>query len=156
MNLAPSAVPPQLGAHQTAIPFFAGVVMLDVIYHLERPLEFLQEASRVLKPSGRLVMIEPAMTMLARKFYDRFHEEPVDMNADPFAQVVINPDRDPFDANQSIPALLFATAQASRADDSVVASTKRRLAELICIPDERRIPKMVADSGRTGRPDVGF
>jgi len=58
MNLAPSAVPPQLGAHQTAIPFFAGVVMLDVILPLERPLEFLQEASRVLKPSGRLVMIE--------------------------------------------------------------------------------------------------
>ncbi len=45
----------------------------------------------------------------AGQFYDRFHEEPVDMKADPFAPVAINPDRDPFDANQAIPTLLFAT-----------------------------------------------
>ncbi len=91
---------------------FAGVVMLDVMHHLERPIEFLKEASRVLEPGGRLVMIEPAMTTLARRFYDRFHEEPVDMNADAFAPVATNPDRDPFDANQAIPTLLFATASA--------------------------------------------
>jgi len=106
--------------------FFAGVVMLDVIHHLERPLEFLQEASRVLKPSGRLVMIEPAMTTLARKFYDRFHEEPVDMDADPFAPVVINPDRDPFDANQAIPTLLFATAPARRRVEQMIPSLRVR------------------------------
>jgi hypothetical protein len=52
------------------------------------------------------------MTTLASRFYDRFHEEPVDMSADPFAEVAINPDRDPFDANQAIPSLLFATAAA--------------------------------------------
>ncbi len=93
---------------RSADEIFAGVVMLDVLHHLERPIEFLKEASRVLKPGGRLAMIEPAMTTLARRFYDRFHEEPVDMQADPFAPVTINPDRDPFDANQAIPSLLFA------------------------------------------------
>jgi SAM-dependent methyltransferase len=91
---------------------FAGVVMLDVLHHLERPIEFLHEAARVLKPGGRLAMIEPAMTRLARRFYENFHEEPVDMGADPFAPVVTNPDRDPFDANQAIPSLLFATQNA--------------------------------------------
>jgi SAM-dependent methyltransferase len=91
---------------------FAGLVMLDVLHHLERPIEFLEEASRVLKSGGRLAMMEPAMTPLARRFYDRFHEEPVDMRADPFAPVVADPDRDPFDANQAIPSLLFATPAA--------------------------------------------
>jgi SAM-dependent methyltransferase len=106
--------------------FFAGVVMLDVLHHLERPIEFLREASRVLKPGGRLAMIEPAMTTIARRFYDRFHEEPVDMNADPFAPVAINPDRDPFDANQAIPTLLFATAPARRLVEQTIPSLRVR------------------------------
>jgi SAM-dependent methyltransferase len=105
---------------------FAGVVMLDVLHHLERPIEFLKEASRVLKPGGRLVMIEPAMTTLARRFYDRFHEEPVDMNVDPFAPVVMNPDRDPFDANQAIPTLLFATTQAQRLVEQTIPTFRVR------------------------------
>jgi SAM-dependent methyltransferase len=109
--------------------FFAGVVMLDVLHHLERPIEFLQEAARVLKPGGRLAMIEPAMTTIARRFYDRFHEEPVDMNADPFAPVAINPDRDPFDANQAIPTLLFATAPARRRVEQTIPSLRVRSVE---------------------------
>ena len=109
--------------------FFAGVVMLDVLHHLERPIEFLKEASRVLKPGGRLAMIEPAMTPLARRFYNRFHEEPVDMNADPFAPVAINPDRDPFDANQAIPSLLFATTPARRVVEQTVPSLRVRHVE---------------------------
>jgi len=104
--------------------FFAGVVMLDVLHHLERPIVFLEEAARMLKPSGRLAMIEPAMTPLARRFYERFHEEPVDMTADPFAPVVINPARDPFDANQAIPSLLFAKQEARRRVEATVPSLR--------------------------------
>jgi SAM-dependent methyltransferase len=102
--------------------YFAGVVMLDVLHHLERPIEFLKEASRVLRTGGRLAMIEPAMTALARRFYDRFHEEPVDMQADAFAAVEINPDRNPFDANQAIPSLLFATEPARRRVEQTIPS----------------------------------
>jgi SAM-dependent methyltransferase len=105
---------------------FAGVVMLDVLHHLERPIEFLREASRVLRPGGRLAMMEPAMTTLAFHFYDRFHEEPVDMKADPFAPVEINPNRDPFDANQAIPSLLFATEPARRRLEATVPSLRVR------------------------------
>ena len=115
-------------AHRLPFPdeSFMGVVMLDVLHHLERPIEFLEEASRVLKPGGRLAMIEPAMTTLARRFYDYFHAEPVDMDADPFAPVAINPDRDPFDANQAIPTLLFATSAARGRVEEVIPSLRVR------------------------------
>jgi SAM-dependent methyltransferase len=115
-------------AHRLPFPdeFFTRVVMLDVLHHLERPVEFLKEASRVLKPGGRLAMIEPAMTAVARRFYHYFHGEPVDMNADPFAQVAINPDRDPFDANQAVPTLLFATSAARRRVEEAVPTLRVR------------------------------
>ena len=113
-------------AHRLPFPgrYFSGVVMLDVLHHLERPVEFLSEASRVLRPSGRLAMIEPAMTPIARRFYQNFHQEPVDMSADPFAPVAIDPDRDPFDANQAIPSLLFTSAAARSRLEAVVPSLR--------------------------------
>jgi ubiquinone/menaquinone biosynthesis C-methylase UbiE len=115
-------------AHRLPFPdqSFTGVVMLDVLHHLERPIEFLKETSRVLKPGGCLAMIEPAMTAVARRFYDYFHDEPVDMDADAFAPVTVNPDRDPFEANQAIPALLFATPQARSRVEQVIPSLRVR------------------------------
>jgi SAM-dependent methyltransferase len=115
-------------AHRLPFPdeVFSGVVMLDVLHHLERPIEFLKEASRVLKPGGRLAMIEPAMTAVARRFYYYFHDEPVDMDADPFALVAINPDRDPFDANQAIPTLLFASSAACERIEKEIPSLRVR------------------------------
>ncbi|MGQ2186064.1 class I SAM-dependent methyltransferase [Bradyrhizobium barranii] len=122
-------------AHRLPFPneCFSGVVMLDVLHHLERPIAFLKEASRVLKPGGRLPMIEPAMTTLARRFYTLFHEEPVDMGVDPFADVAINPDRDPFDANQAIPSLLFATQAARRQVEAAVPALRVRSVEWLSL-----------------------
>jgi len=122
-------------AHRLPFPngCFSGVVMLDVLHHLERPIEFLKEASRVLRPGGRLAMIEPAMTTLARRFYDRFHEEPVDMSADPFADVTIDPDRDPFDANQAIPSLLFAAQPACRQVEAAIPALRVRTVDWLSL-----------------------
>jgi SAM-dependent methyltransferase len=115
-------------AHRLPFPdaAFSGAVMLDVLHHLERPIEFLREASRILKIGGRLAMMEPAMTLLARQFYHHCHEEPVEMWVDPFAPISINPDRDPFDANQAIPTLLFATPSARRRVEETVPSLRVR------------------------------
>lgn len=85
---------------------FANIVMVDVLHHLESPLLFLQEAQRVLRPGGRLVLCEPAITPLSAVFYRHFHPEPVDMGADPLASRSVTPGKDPWDSNQAIPTLL--------------------------------------------------
>lgn len=94
-----------------SLPFpaehFAGIVMLDVLHHLERPVDFLQEASRVLQPGGVLAMIEPGMSPIAYPFYRYLHQEPADLRCDPFESMSSQGPRDPFDSNQAIPTLLF-------------------------------------------------
>lgn len=99
---------------------FTGVIMLDVLHHIERPIEFLLEAARILKPGGTLAMLEPSMTPVAGWFYDHVHEEPVDMKADVFAPVTPDPNRDPFDANIAIPHLLFANRSTQKRVEQII------------------------------------
>jgi SAM-dependent methyltransferase len=87
---------------------FSGIVMLDVLHHLQYPVAFLHEAARVLKPGGRLAMIEPGMSIASKHFYKRFHHEPVIMEADPFEASAEQSGDDPWDSNQAIPTLMFA------------------------------------------------
>lgn len=86
---------------------FDNIVMIDVLHHIECPRYFFQEVCRLLKTGGRIVMLEPAMTPVARFFYTYIHEEPVEMEIDPLVECETNPLRDPYDANQAIPSLLF-------------------------------------------------
>jgi SAM-dependent methyltransferase len=84
-----------------------GIAMLDVLHHLGDPCGFFEEVARVLKPGGRVAMIDPGITPLSWIFYHFLHEEPVDMRADPMAPAANARDKDPFDGNQAIPTLLF-------------------------------------------------
>ncbi len=86
------------------------IVLLDVLHHIERPRRFFEEARRTLRPGGRIVLLEPAMTPLSILVYRFAHPEPVDMAADPLADASPTPGRDPYDANQAIPTLLFRRA----------------------------------------------
>jgi SAM-dependent methyltransferase len=100
-------------ADAQALPFsdakFANVVGMDVLHHIERPVRFLREVTRVLQPGGRLVLVEPAITPLSWWLYRFFHPEPVNMNVDPLRDGPIDPKRLPFDSNQAIPTLLFGS-----------------------------------------------
>ena len=90
---------------------FANIVLFDVLHHLERPRLFLMEATRVLTPGGRVVLVEPAITPLSYLFYRFLHPEPVRLGDDPLADGPLSQGRDPYDANQAIPTLLFRRCQ---------------------------------------------
>lgn len=86
---------------------FDNLVMMDVLHHLPHPTRFFAEAARVLRPGGRLVMVEPAITPLSWPFYHLLHEEAVRMDADPLDDAPQCSPTDPYDANQAIPTLLL-------------------------------------------------
>ena len=83
------------------------VVMVDVLHHLPRPLHGLTELARVLRPGGRIVLAEPAITPGSSLFYRYLHREPVDFSIGPFSDAPLWDDGDPYAANQAIPTLLF-------------------------------------------------
>ena len=96
-------------AHEMPFPdgCFQGVIMLDVLHHLDRPIVFLKEAARVLRSGGRLAMIEPGVTPVSWWFYHFLHQEPVILSEDPFTMNTKRFNKDPFDSNQAIPTLMF-------------------------------------------------
>lgn len=98
-------------ADGSQLPFadgsIANIVLFDVLHHIEYPALFMKEAVRVLRPGGRMILSEPAITPVSGLFYHHMHPEPVDLDADAFAIGSPTPDRDPFDANQAIPTLMF-------------------------------------------------
>lgn len=85
----------------------SNIVMFDVLHHIEFPRLFLGEATRILKPGGHIVMIEPAITPASWPFYRFVHSEPVRMSDDPLAEGLPDRHRDAFAANQAIPTLLI-------------------------------------------------
>jgi len=94
----------------TSLPFQSGsingLVMLDVLHHLPDPLDFLAEAGRVLHPGGRLVAIEPWITVPSYLLYRYFHQEDCSLAIDirrPFGESKKNA----FDGNAAIPFKLL-------------------------------------------------
>jgi SAM-dependent methyltransferase len=98
-----------LVADAQCLPFadnvLGNIVMLDVLHHIEFPILFFREATRKLRPGGRIVMLEPAITWGSTLFYRLFHPEPVDMSMDPLREGTARVDRNPFDSNQALPTL---------------------------------------------------
>lgn len=86
---------------------FDNIVMFDVLHHLDRPRLFLSEASRVLRSGGRIVVMEPMVTIASWPVYRFLHPEPVYLDVDPLRFGDPKKDKDPFDSNQAIPTLLF-------------------------------------------------
>ena len=93
-----------------SLPFRPGTVgafvMVDVLHHLPRPLEFMAEAARALCPGGRLAMIEPWITAPSYLLYRYFHHEDCFLKVDlrrPFNDL----GKKAFDGNAAIPFRLL-------------------------------------------------
>jgi SAM-dependent methyltransferase len=84
----------------------ANIVMLDVLHHIEFCSLLFREASRVLRPGGRVVLLEPGITVGSTLFYRLLHHESVAMNVDPLAEGSPHRGRDPYASNQAIPTLI--------------------------------------------------
>lgn len=66
----------------TRMPFrnrsLRAVVMTDVLHHIPEATEFFRESIRVLRPGGRVIMIEPWVSAWSRFVYGKLHHEPFD------------------------------------------------------------------------------
>lgn len=85
----------------------SNLVMIDVLHHLENPIAFFNEAYRILKKKGKIIMVEPYPSPISLLIYRKFHAEPFLMDVNYFESRGASKLRDPWDSNQAIPYLLF-------------------------------------------------
>lgn len=81
----------------------ASIMMLNVFHHIPRPYLFLQEAQRTLVKHGKIIMIEPANSVLSRYIYKNYHHEPFD----PSGEMEIEPGNPLSNSNQALPYIYF-------------------------------------------------
>ncbi len=79
------------------------IMMLNTFHHIPRPYLFLNEAQRTLKRGGKIIMIEPANTLLSRFIYQNFHHEPFDTKG----EMEILPGNPLSNSNQAFPYIYF-------------------------------------------------
>lgn len=88
----------------------ANLVLIDVFHHVARPARFLDEAVRVLRPGGRVVVLDPYCSAVSTPLYRLFHSERTDLTASPFDDDPLV-DGAPFDSNQARATLAFFRAE---------------------------------------------
>jgi SAM-dependent methyltransferase len=55
----------------------SNLILFDVFHHLQWPGSALKEFARVIRPRGRVILMEPGFGLLGRFIYSNFHHEPV-------------------------------------------------------------------------------
>ena len=98
-----------LDAHH--LPFgdetFDNIILFDVLHHLQDPGSFFSDAERVLKHGGRIIMMEPNISLGSFIVYRFLHFEGMSWHIDPLNPVVWSKGKTPFQGNQAIPTLIF-------------------------------------------------
>jgi len=58
----------------------ANLILIDVFHHLQYPGNALDEFQRVLMPAGRLILLEPCVSLLGLLVYGLLHPEPLGLH----------------------------------------------------------------------------
>jgi SAM-dependent methyltransferase len=95
---------------------FDAVVGLDLVHHLARPAAFFAEAARVLRPRGRIVVIEPWVSVLSYPIYRWLHREGCTLGIDPWDPFghEATEGKDPFQGDAAVLWRLVRTTPPSR------------------------------------------
>lgn len=88
------------------------VLGLDVLHHLPDPAAFFAEASRVLRPGGRLALVEPWISPLSWPIYRFLHEEDCRLGVDAWRPFP-GPDKASFDGDAALPWRIVRDAAAA-------------------------------------------
>lgn len=81
------------------------ITVTNVLHHLERPLDFIQQASKKLRSNGKIIFIEPYFSKLSSLIYIYLHHENTDFNViDPVIEMKNNPLET---SNICLPYLIF-------------------------------------------------
>jgi SAM-dependent methyltransferase len=98
-----------LDAHH--LPFkdesFDNIVLFDVLHHLQDLSSFFSDAERVLKQDGRILLMEPNISLGSFLVYRFLHPEGLSWYTDPFRPEELRKEKKPFQGNQALPTLLF-------------------------------------------------
>jgi len=99
----------QVVSNAQAMPFGDGelraIVMSNVLHHMPNLRLFFAEATRCLRPGGRILMIEPWVTPWSRLIYKKLHEEPFEPEARDWEFAESGPLSS---ANVALPWIVFA------------------------------------------------
>lgn len=86
------------------------IVMVDVLHHLGDPLKFFEETQRCLRPGGRLIILDMAVTPVSAVLLKLFHPEPAHFKADFFDRQGMDTflqTKEPWDGNQAMATAFF-------------------------------------------------
>lgn len=102
-----------------SLPFadgsMANIVAVDTLHHLARPAAIMAEASRVLRPGGRVVLVEPWTSPLGWLVYRYMHHENCEHVPDPWNRAA-PAGKDPMTGNAVIPKAVLVDRAAAMAD----------------------------------------
>lgn len=88
---------------------FDAVVCLNLLHHLDRPSQGLEEMIRVLREDGLLLLQEPHVSWMLRLLLTMTRHEHIDASVDPFGpERCRRGDRSPHNGNNVVADLLFA------------------------------------------------
>ena len=85
----------------------ASIVAVDVLHHLPDLTSFFDEVQRTLKIGGRLILLEPYISIGSYWFYRFLHHEPLDMKVSAFAPVLQMDKLSGGPCNEALPTLAF-------------------------------------------------